>query len=156
MADSHERARGKAAAGPGAVLSTLEQVRELGFARGVRVLARLNQVEGFDCPGCAWPEALPRKRLEFCENGAKHVAHEATPNRVDREFFARHSLEELRARSDLWLEAQGRLVEPMWLAPGASHYAPIGWDAAFARIAEHLHALASPDEAIFYTSGRTS
>ncbi|HTO68407.1 MAG TPA: FdhF/YdeP family oxidoreductase [Myxococcota bacterium] len=156
MADSHERAHGKAAAGPGAVLSTLGQVREMGVGRGLRVLARLNQVEGFDCPGCAWPEALPRKRFEFCENGAKHVAHEATLNRVDRDFFARHSLDELRAQSDLWLEAQGRLVEPMWLASGASHYAPISWDAAFARIAQHLHGLASPDEAIFYTSGRTS
>jgi len=152
MADSV----GRAAAGPRAVLSTLEQVRELGVARGLAVLRRVNQVDGFDCPGCAWPEGLPRHTLEFCENGAKAVAHEATPKRVTAGFFARFSLAELAARDDVWLEAQGRLTEPMWRAPGATHYAPIGWEAAFARIAAHLHRLASPDEAVFYTSGRTS
>ena len=156
MADSRRRSRRPAAAGPAAVLSTLERVRELGLARGLRVLARVNQVEGFDCPGCAWPESLPRKALEFCENGAKAVAHEATPKRVTRELFARWSVAELAAQDDAWLEAQGRLTEPMRLAPGASHYAPISWDAAFERIAEYLHQLASPDEAVFYTSGRTS
>ena len=156
MSDSQERGRGKAAAGPSALLSTLAQLRGPGLGRGLRALARLNQVEGFDCPGCAWPESLPRKRLEFCENGAKHVAHEATQERVGREFFARHSLAELAARDDAWLEAQGRLVEPMWLAPGASHYAPIGWDEAFAGIAAALARLDSPDQAVFYTSGRTS
>jgi len=97
MSDSQERGRGKAAAGPSALLSTLAQLRGPGLGRGLRALARLNQVEGFDCPGCAWPESLPRKRLEFCENGAKHVAHEATQERVGREFFARHSLAELAA-----------------------------------------------------------
>jgi formate dehydrogenase major subunit len=156
MADSHERSRERAAAGPAALLSTLQQLRQPGLRRGLRALARLNQVEGFDCPGCAWPESLPRKRLEFCENGAKHVAHEATRKRVGREFFARHSVAELAARDDAWLEAQGRLVEPMWLAPGASHYAPISWDEAFARVAERLGKLDSPDQAVFYTSGRTS
>jgi molybdopterin-dependent oxidoreductase alpha subunit len=150
MADS------RAAAGLGAVLSTLEQVRELGLARGLAVLRRVNQVEGFDCPGCAWPEGLPRHTLEFCENGAKAVANEATPKRVTAEFFARFSLAELEAQEDVWLEAQGRLCEPMWRAPGATHYAPISWDAAFARIASHLQRLGSPDEAVFYTSGRTS
>src|SRR5262245_47330275 len=152
MADSDA----KAAAGPRAVLSTLEQVRELGLARGLAVLRRVNQVDGFDCPGCAWPESLPRHTLEFCENGAKAVANEATPKRVTAEFFARFSLAELEAQEDVWLEEQGRLVEPMWRAPGATHYAPISWDAAFARIAGHLRSLGSPDEAVFYTSGRTS
>jgi molybdopterin-dependent oxidoreductase alpha subunit len=156
MADSRERGHRSAAAGPAAVLSTLEQVRELGLARGLRVLSRVNQVEGFDCPGCAWPESLPRKALEFCENGAKAVAHEATPKRVTRELFARWSVAELAAQEDVWLEAQGRLTEPMRLAPGATHYTPVTWDAAFARIAEHLQRLSSPDEAVFYTSGRTS
>jgi molybdopterin-dependent oxidoreductase alpha subunit len=138
------------------VLSTLEQVRELGVGRALSVLSRLNQVEGFDCPGCAWPEATPRHRIEFCENGAKAVAHEATPKRVTRELFARFSVAELAAHEDVWLEAQGRLTEPMRLAPGATHYEPIGWGEAFAAIAAHLHALESPDEAVFYTSGRTS
>ncbi|HXX48175.1 MAG TPA: molybdopterin-dependent oxidoreductase [Myxococcota bacterium] len=156
MADPHERGRGKAAAGPSALLSTLEQLRGPGLRRGLRALRGLNQVDGFDCPGCAWPESLPRKHFEFCENGAKHVAHEATQKRVGREFFAEHAVAELRARDDVWLEAQGRLVEPMWLAPGASHYAPISWDDAFARVGERLRALDSPDQAVFYTSGRTS
>ncbi|MFI5314187.1 MAG: FdhF/YdeP family oxidoreductase [Myxococcota bacterium] len=138
------------------MLSTLEQLREIGLARGLRALARVNQVDGFDCPGCAWPESLPRKALEFCENGAKAVAHEATPKRVTRDFAARWSVAELAAQEDAWLEAQGRLIEPMRLAPGATHYAPISWDDAFARIAQHLRGLASPDEAVFYTSGRTS
>jgi molybdopterin-dependent oxidoreductase alpha subunit len=156
MADSRERAFSPAAAGPGAVLSTLEIAREVGVARAFRVLSRVNQVDGFDCPGCAWPEALPRKRVEFCENGAKAVAHEATPKRVTRDFFARWSVAELAAREDAWLEAQGRLTEPMRLAPGATHYSPISWDDAFALLASHLRRLASPHEAVFYTSGRTS
>jgi formate dehydrogenase major subunit len=148
--------RSAAAAGPGALLSTLKRVRAMGFSRGVRALARLNQVEGFDCPGCAWPDATPRHTFEFCENGAKAVAHEATPKRVGRDFFARHTVAELAARDDVWLEAQGRLAEPMWLAPGAERYAPVPWEQAFAKIGEHLRALGSPDEAVFYTSGRTS
>src|SRR5262245_20181287 len=152
MADSDA----KAAAGPRAVLSTLEQVRELGLARGLAVLRRVNQVDGFDCPGCAWPESLPRHTLEFCENGAKAVANEATPKRVTAEFFARFSLAELEAQEDVWLEAQGRLTEPMWRAPGAKHYAPTSWGPAYERIAGHLRSLGSPDEAVFYTSGRTS
>ncbi len=156
MADPHRRARRPAAAGPAAVLATLEQVREIGLARGLQVLARVNQVDGFDCPGCAWPESLPRKTLEFCENGSKAVTHEATAKRVTRDFFARWSVAELAAQEDVWLEAQGRLTEPMRLTPGASHYTPIAWDTAFARIAEQLRRLASPDEAVFYTSGRTS
>jgi molybdopterin-dependent oxidoreductase alpha subunit len=138
------------------LLSTLKRVGSMGVTRGVRALARLNQVEGFDCPGCAWPDASPRHTFEFCENGAKAVAHEATPKRVGRDFFARWSVAELAAQEDSWLEAQGRLVEPMWLAPGADRYAPISWPEAFARIGEHLRALGSPDEAVFYTSGRTS
>ncbi len=156
MSPPAPRSTRPAAAGPGAVLSTARRVGEMGLARGLIALAHVNQVDGFDCPGCAWPEALPRHRFEFCENGAKAVSHEATRKRVTRELFARCSIAELDARDDLWLEAQGRLTEPMWLPPGGEHYQPIGWDAAFARIAEHLRGLGSPDEAIFYTSGRTS
>jgi len=154
MTDSRKRTR--AAAGAGAVLSTLEQVSEIGLARGLKVLARVNQVEGFDCPGCAWPDSLERETFAFCENGAKAVAHEATPKRVTREFLSRWSVAELAEQADSWLEAQGRLTEPMHLAPGASHYAPLSWDTAFGLIAAHLRALGSPDEALFYTSGRTS
>ena len=156
MSEQAPRSTRRAAAGPGAVLSTALRVGEMGLARGLAALAHVNQVDGFDCPGCAWPEALPRHRLEFCENGAKAVAHEATRKRVTRALFARFGVEELSAKDDRWLEAQGRLTEPMWLPPGAESYEPIGWDAAFARIGEELRGLSSPDEAIFYTSGRTS
>ncbi len=156
MSEPVPRATRPAAAGPGAVLSTLRSVGRMGLPRGLDVLAHLNQIDGFDCPGCAWPEAKDRLRFEFCENGAKAVAHEATRKRVTRELFARNSIAELAAHDDRWLEAQGRLTEPMWLRPGARHYEPIGWEAAFACIADRLRALASPDEAIFYTSGRTS
>ncbi len=156
MSEQAPRSPRRAAAGPGAVLSTALRVAELGLARGLDVLAHVNQVDGFDCPGCAWPEALPRHRFEFCENGAKAVAHEATRKRVTRALFARFTVEELAQKDDRWLEAQGRLAEPMYLPPGGDSYEPIAWDAAFARIAEHLRGLGSPDEAIFYTSGRTS
>jgi molybdopterin-dependent oxidoreductase alpha subunit len=125
--------------------------------RGARALAALNQADGFDCPGCAWPEPHPhRSDFEFCENGAKAVAWEATSRRADAAFFARHSVAELAARSDHWLGLQGRLTEPLVLPPGASHYQPIAWDDAFALVARELAALDSPERAVFYTSGRTS
>ena len=131
-------------------------VRQMGPVRSVRTLLRLNQTDGFDCPGCGWPEKLDRSHVEFCENGAKAVAEEATRRRVDRTFFASHTLEDLRARSDYWLGQQGRLTEPMLRRPGSDRYVPVGWDEAFRLMADELSALASPDEAIFYTSGRTS
>src|SRR5690606_18091873 len=93
---------------------------------------------------------------EFCENGAKAVAEEATQAHVDRDFFAAHSVEELRGRSEYWLGKQGRIVEPVVLRPGASHYEPIEWGEAFGLVAEHLRALDDPDRASFYTSGKTS
>src|SRR4051794_37061771 len=133
-------------------------VREMGARRTARVLRRLNQADGFDCTSCAWPDPAPgeRHRAEFCENGAKAVAEEATTQRVTPAFFAAHSIEDLAEREELWLGKQGRLTEPMVRRPDATHYEPISWADAFALIARHLGALASPDEAIFYTSGRTS
>jgi molybdopterin-dependent oxidoreductase alpha subunit len=119
-------------------------------------MLRVNQEDGVDCPGCAWPEPVRRTLAEFCENGAKAVASEATRKRVDLDFFRRHSVEELLARGDQWLEAQGRLTQPMIRRDGASHFAPISWDEAFALLGRELRALANPDQAIFYTSGRTS
>ena len=130
---------------------------EMGIIRGTRTLLQLNQKHGIDCPGCAWPEPDgERSHLEFCEEGAKHVADEATKKRVTPEFFAQWSVADLSQQSDLWLNQQGRITQPMVLRDAASHYEPIGWDAAFNLIANELNALASPDEAIFYTSGRTS
>ena len=129
---------------------------QMGARRTVQALTRVNQKKGFDCPGCAWPEGERRHTAEFCENGAKAVAEEATTRRVTREFFAAHPVAELGERSDHWLGQQGRLTEPMLREPGADHYVPISWDDAFALVADELRALDSPDEAVFYTSGRTS
>ncbi|RAS64578.1 molybdopterin-dependent oxidoreductase alpha subunit [Lentzea atacamensis] len=142
---------------PGVLVSLDRAVEQMGVSRTVKTLRLLNQREGFDCPGCAWPEPQGhRKMAEFCENGAKAVAEEATKRRIGPEFFAEHSVESLRTKTDYWLGQQGRLTEPMVLKPGATHYTPISWDAAFTLIADELTALSSPDEAIFYTSGRTS
>lgn len=147
----------KPAAGPGAVLSSLRYTAQhSGLVRGVPALARVNQKHGFDCPGCAWPDPDHRSFAEFCENGARAVAHEADTRRVDAAFFASHDVESLRRQTGHWLEKQGRLVEPMVLRPGASHYAPISWGEAFSLIATELHSLPSPDAAAFYTSGRAS
>ncbi|MFF2485764.1 FdhF/YdeP family oxidoreductase [Microbacterium sp. NPDC058062] len=147
----------KVAVGVPAVLHALEIANEqMGVARSVQTLMRVNQKDGFDCPGCAWPEEDKRHIAEFCENGAKAVAEEATLRRVGPEFFAAHSLDELRAHDDWWLGQQGRLTHPMVLDEGATHYRPIPWDDALALVADELKALDDPDDAVFYTSGRTS
>jgi molybdopterin-dependent oxidoreductase alpha subunit len=148
-----------AAAGVTAVAVSMKRaVEQMGVARTARTLLRLNQPDGFDCQGCAWPDPDPSHRhtAEFCENGAKAVTEEATLRRVDRGFFAEHSLDDLRDKSDYWLGQQGRITEPMVLRAGATHYQPIAWDEAFALMGERLNGLASPDEAVFYTSGKTS
>ncbi|WP_052441607.1 FdhF/YdeP family oxidoreductase [Streptacidiphilus anmyonensis] len=131
---------------------------EAGPARGVGTLLTVNQVDGFDCPSCAWPDPPPgeRKRAEFCENGAKAVAWEATRKRVDRAFFAAHPIAELREHDGHWLESQGRLTEPMHLAAGATRYTPITWPDAVRLAADRLRAMDDPNRAVFYTSGRTS
>ena len=131
---------------------------EMGVTRGARTLLRMNQTDGFDCPGCAWPDPQPgeRSHAEFCENGAKAAAWEATRDRVTREFFATHSVTELREQDSHTLEHHGRLTEPMYLAPDADHYTPISWDEANQLIAQRLRGLASPHRAVFYTSGRAS
>ena len=146
------------AGGVPAVVSTMKYAfGEMGVGRSLRTLARVNQPGGFDCPGCAWPEPdRERPHIEFCENGAKHVADEATTKRVTPDFFRAWSVPALAAQSDLWLNQQGRLTHPMLRREGSDHYEPVSWDAAFKLIADELNALATPDEAVFYTSGRTS
>jgi len=145
------------AAGFEAVRSALSIAqREMGAARALRALSLLNQARGFDCPGCAWPDPERRSAVEFCENGAKAVAHEATRRRIGADFFARWPVSRLREQSDHWLEQQGRLCEPMLRRRGSDHYEPIAWQEAFARAGRALRALRSPDEALFYTSGRAS
>ena len=146
------------AAGAKAVMASLQHVfGSAGFRRGLRTLSVLNQKGGVDCPSCAWPESDGyRSPTEFCENGAKAIAFETDTRRITSEFFAKHSVDELAHESDYWHGQQGRLTEPMVLRPGQRHYEPIAWDEAFALIARELNALASPNEAAFYTSGRTS
>ena len=149
----------QAAVGPVAVAVALDRGRQqMGVVRSARTLSRLNQANGFDCMGCAWPDPDPDQRsvAEFCENGAKAVAEEATVRRVTPEFFARHSITDLAVQTDYWLGQQGRLTHPMIRREGSDHYEPISWDDAFAVVAHTLQGLASPDEAVFYTSGRAS
>lgn len=145
------------AGGWGALAATARALREQSvLLKGSRVLFSMNQPEGFDCPGCAWPDPSHTSSFEFCENGAKAVSFELTSRRVTRDFFAAYTVTELAAHSDYWLEEQGRLTEPMRYDAATDHYVPISWDDAFATIARHLHALDSPDQAEFYTSGRAS
>jgi molybdopterin-dependent oxidoreductase alpha subunit len=147
----------RSAAGLPAVIRALRRTMlETGPLRTARLLTRLNQDGGFDCPGCAWPESNDRSAAEFCENGAKAVAHEATLDTLDADFFREHPVSVLRTQDDRWLEAQGRLTEPMRKAPGSDRYEPVSWEEAFSRIGAKLSGLVSPHEAVFYTSGRTS
>ncbi|HJT74911.1 MAG TPA: FdhF/YdeP family oxidoreductase [Chitinophaga sp.] len=147
------------AAGIPAVISSAKHIlHEMDAVRGLKALLKLNQKDGFDCPGCAWPDPDDERSsiAEYCENGAKAIAEEATTKKLGPEFFASHSVDELAALTDYEIGKKGRVAQPMYLAPGATHYKPLSWEDAFGRIAGHLNALSSPDEAIFYTSGRTS
>jgi len=149
----------KVAAGvPAVAVSLKRSIESMGVFRTARTLLKLNQTDGFDCQGCAWPDPSPEHRhtAEFCENGAKAVAEEATTDHVSPEFFAQHSIEDLQQHTDYWLGHQGRLVQPMVRRRDGTHYEPIEWDEAFELIGQTLRGLTSPDEAIFYTSGKTS
>ncbi len=144
------------AGGWGAAAATAKVLLEQSVvSKGSRALLAMNQPGGFKCPSCAFPDADCTKKLEFCENGVKALAFEATQARVTREFFARHSVSELMEQSDYWLEMQGRLTEPMRYDAATDHYVPCDWDTAFEIIGRHLRGLKSPHEAEFYTSGRT-
>ena len=147
------------AVGLPAFTSSIKHVsRELGILHGIKVLKRMNQKGGFDCPGCAWPDPDgKRSKLgECCENGVKAIVAEATTKRVTPEFFAKYTVEELSEQTDFWIGKQGRLTHPMYLAKNSSKYVPISWDEAFNKIATQIKGLTSPDEACFYTSGRIS
>ena len=142
---------------PAILAATRHALAEMGPLRSLKALLQVNQRGGFDCPGCAWPDPDDRRQMaEFCENGAKAVAEEATRKRVTPDFFARHPVAELAGWSDHQLGKAGRLTQPMLLREGAAHYAPVDWDTAFGILAEELRALPSPDHAVFYTSGRAS
>ncbi|WP_292009973.1 FdhF/YdeP family oxidoreductase [Chryseobacterium sp.] len=147
------------AAGVPAVIHSLDQlVRNASFLRGGRALFSMNQFDGFDCPSCAWPDPDDeRSRLgEYCENGAKALAEEATSKKIGAEFFKENSVYDLAKLTDFEISQLGRIEEPMYLPENGTHYQPISWDDAFAKISKKLNALESPNEAVFYTSGRTS
>ena len=146
-----------AAGGWGALRATGTALTEQGIAiSGSTTLLRMNQPTGFDCPGCAWPDPKHTSSFEFCENGAKAVAWEATARRCTPEFFSAHTVSELEGWSDYDLEMQGRITDPMVYDHASDRYLPIDWDDAFALIGRHLNGLADPNAAEFYTSGRTS
>jgi molybdopterin-dependent oxidoreductase alpha subunit len=145
------------AGGWGALKAVSEHLIEQHIAiKGAATLSCMNQPAGFDCPGCAWPDPKHTSSFEFCENGAKAVAWEATSKRCTPEFFAAHTVTELAGWSDYQLEMVGRLTHPMAYDAASDHYVPMSWDDAFATIGAHLNALPDPDMAEFYTSGRTS
>jgi molybdopterin-dependent oxidoreductase alpha subunit len=148
-----------AAGGAPAVFSALKHVfGAMSPVRGLKVLNKLNQKDGPDCPGCAWPDPDDERSpvAEYCENGAKAIAEEATDKKLEPDFFSSHSVADLSLLTDYEIGKKGRLAHPMYLPEGATHYQAISWEDAFSKIASHLHALSSPDEAVFYTSGRTS
>ncbi len=146
------------AAGLPAVKVALQHAfKEMGVVKSFHALSQMNQKEGFDCPGCAWPDPeKPSKLGEYCENGVKALAEEATNKKVDQDFFAKHSVEELSNWSDYQIGKSGRLVEPMILKPDSIYYEPISWEESYNLIAEEFRKLHSPNEAVFYTSGRSS
>jgi molybdopterin-dependent oxidoreductase alpha subunit len=145
------------AGGWGALRAVAKALREQSVElKGSKALLSMNQPDGFDCPGCAWPDPKHTSSFEFCENGAKAVSFELTKRRVTPEFFAAYTVSELEKQSDYWLEEQGRLTEPMRYNRATDHYEPISWKEAFVMIGAHLRALESPDRADFYTSGRAS
>ncbi len=146
------------AAGLPAVKVALQHVfKEMGVVKSLTALSHMNQKEGFDCPGCAWPDPeKPSKLGEYCENGAKALAEEATNKKVNRDFFATYSVEELSHWSDYQIGKSGRLIEPMVLKPDSVHYEAISWEDAYKLIADELHKLENPDQGVFYTSGRSS
>ncbi len=144
------------AGGWGALKATAIAVRtQMDAFDAPATLLRTNQPDGFDCPGCAWPDKEHKSTFQFCENGAKAVTWEATTKRVTPAFFAEHTVSALWEKSDFELEGYGRLTHPMKYDPQSDTFRPVEWDDAFARIGEVLRGLA-PNQVEFYTSGRAS
>ncbi len=155
--DAHIEPYTHPAAGWGALKAvTVNLIKERVPGGKYKMLFRQNQPDGFDCPGCAWPDREHASTFEFCENGVKAVAAEATSRRVTPEFFAKHTVTELLEQTDYELEQHGRLTDPMVYDEQTDRYKPIAWDDAFTMIANQLRALKDPNEAAFYTSGRAS
>ena len=155
-----EQTKNIAAGIPAVISSAAHILSEMDAGRGMKALLALNQTDGYDCPGCAWPDPDEEKErssiAEYCENGAKAIAEEATTKKLTADFFANNSVAELSHLNDYEIGKKGRIAQPMFLAKGATHYVPVSWNDAFNKIAKHLQTLNSPGEAVFYTSGRTS
>ena len=141
---------------PAANSSLIHGIKKMGVTKTIKTLVTVNQPDGFDCPGCAWPDPKNASAFEFCENGAKAVADEATKSRVTPQFFEKNSVQELSDKSDFWLNKQGRITHPMVLKSGSNHYEEISWNNAFKMIADNISESDDPDRSVFYTSGRTS
>lgn len=150
------KTKNMAAGIPAVISSAKHSMSKMGVVKTVKTLSMVNQKHGFDCPGCAWPDPEHRSSFEFCENGAKAVADEAMKAKVDKNFFAKHSIDDLLNRSDYWLNKQGRISQPMYKKSGASHYVPLSWEESISKISDKLKSLTNPNRAVFYTSGRTS
>ena len=141
---------------PAATSSLFHGLKKMGAIKTVKTLTTVNQPEGFDCPGCAWPDPKHSSAFEFCENGAKAVADEAMKGGVNPEFFAKYTVQELSQKSDYWLNNQGRITHPMVLKKGSDKYTPIDWQEAIQLVSDNIHDSNDPNKSVFYTSGRTS
>ena len=147
------------AAGPQAIQKAVDHlISEMGPLRAFQAINQMNKKNGFDCPGCAWPDPDDKRSVlgEYCENGAKALAEEATLKTVTPDFFKSNSISAMRHWSDYEIGKKGRLTHPMLIREGEDHYQAITWDAAFQLIAEKINGLTSPNEGVFYTSGRSS
>ena len=151
-----KKVKSVAAGIPAATSSILHGLKKMGSIKTVKTLTTVNQPEGFDCPGCAWPDPKHSSAFEFCENGAKAVADEAMKGGVNPDFFSKYTVQELSQKSDFWLNRQGRITHPMVLKKGGDKYIPIEWDEAIKLMAKRIKKSNDPDKSVFYTSGRTS
>ncbi|MAX45767.1 MAG: hypothetical protein CMB24_03110 [Euryarchaeota archaeon] len=141
---------------PAATSSLVHGIKKMGVTKTIKTLTTVNQQDGFDCPGCAWPDPEHSTTFEFCENGAKAVADEAMKAKVNPDFFAKYTVQELSLKSDYWLNSQGRISHPMVLKEGSDKYEEISWKGAFDLIAQNIKQSGDPNRSVFYTSGRTS
>ena len=151
-----KKVKSVAAGIPAATSSLFHGLKKMGAIKTVKTLTTVNQPDGFDCPGCAWPDPEHSSAFEFCENGAKAVADEAMKGGVNPKFFAKYTVQELSQKSDFWLNNQGRITHPMVLKKGSDKYSPIDWDDAIQLVSDNIHASNDPNKSVFYTSGRTS
>ena len=151
-----KKVKSVAAGIPAATSSLLHGIKKMGAIKTVKTLTTVNQPDGFDCPGCAWPDPKHSSAFEFCENGAKAVADEAMKGGVNPEFFAKYTVQELSQKSDFWLNNQGRITHPMVLKKGSDKYTPIDWQDAIQLVSDNIHDSNDPNKSVFYTSGRTS